>query len=341
MSLINKIKSMVSSSSNNNDFTDKKEENIDFFLNTLVVYNSKRKLIILVSYTQNYFNDVIEFLTACQRVNIKYATQQSAYTESSNNIEDDDYSLKPLIKHRRYYLLISGEIDRYISIYKNIDLENAILKAISKEIYNCRAGVTFKELIDIGVLENNFLSNVQAKYDNPRTVFYENIDEISTNIEYDDIIKIRDNIPACFTIIDLTYLIDFYEDNPTNKSKPIPLSIREVISLGKQMREKHPHRRSPSVEVLINAFTDTKFIKEPITEEIIFSLINPKYMQIDDEDMIGNLADDQLDQIFREQYEKFSAIYNPMMEFTSIDEEISRDIEPENEEMEDTTNDYT
>ena len=336
MSFLSKIKNMmVSDNKESNINILENTENMENFLNTIVVYNSKRKLMILISYTPNYFNDIIEFITACSRVNIKYATQQSVYTETVQN-DNDDYSLKPLIKHKRYYLLISGEIDNYIALYKVIDLENLILKAITKEIYNCRAGVTFKELTDIDVIDNDFISNVHANYDEPLYITYDNLDENEDSVECDDVVKIKNNIPTCFTIFDLIYLINYYNKEA---DKDAPMSIRELIYMGRYIRDKYPNKRRPSIDILIKFFSETNLIEEPVTEDKIFKLIEPKYTQSDDDDMIGSVSDDQLDQIFREQYERFSAVYNPMMEFTSIDEELSSDEESENMRMDDISED--
>ncbi len=337
MSLIKMIKNIIST---DNTKSKKEVTSNEDFLRTLVVYNSKRKLVILISFTKNYFADIMEFSNACNLSGVDNFYRQSAYDEEVKEPEEKyvEYTFTPLLTHRRYYLLISGSSENYISLINKIDLDNIVLKAVLLEIYSHRPGVEFKSLTDSLVIDNDFASNVSATFDDSCKVSYEDENHNVNYVEYDDIAKIKSNIPECFTKYDLTFLIQYYQfDKAINHE--LRFTIREMIHILQEYIKKHPDSKSAIEEILFNSFTNSNFFNGKITQTRIFNLLNPLYMQTDDDMMAGDVSDESLDQIFREQYDRFNAVYNPLTVYTSIDEKIDDNAETENMRPTDILND--
>lgn len=64
-------------------------------------------------------------------------------------------------------------------------------------------------------------------------------------------------------------------------------------------------------------------------------LTEPLYKQPDDDSIPGDVSDEALDEIFREHYERFSAVADDNIQYEDIDEEIADDEESENMREED------
>ena len=124
-------------------------------LMTKVVYNTRYNLIILVSYSSNYFYSIIEFLDAVSKSKVKSYISHSAKEKEYTEEELQEFDKKKVkIVENRYYLLLSGAPEDYIGIYNNIDnLSNEVLGMISNDIYNHCSSAYFKYLIDFCILD--------------------------------------------------------------------------------------------------------------------------------------------------------------------------------------------
>ena len=109
----------------------KKVASDDSFIRCNIIYNTSRKLIILVSFTKDMCYDVMEFCSTCTISNVRTAQLQSSYDEV---IKIDDNNDK-IITHYQNYLLISAHPSSYSNLYKNLSLSNKVLEQLKPELY--------------------------------------------------------------------------------------------------------------------------------------------------------------------------------------------------------------
>lgn len=310
MGIFDKLKKSITKSSSTNMVED------DTKLWTNVIYNSMDDVIILISYSSDYFYQMIEFVNACRDSEIKVILTQTSYDEDITNEseESNDKEFKPIkperITHQRYYALIAGTPESYAEIYSHINtLSNDILLEVQNDIYNNFSSTYFDSLIENSVL--NFYRFKYKKVLPPYNaeVTLVNGDRIFT---ISDCSFIKHNLPAIFhkiDIISIMYLggttIGEYDGND--------LSVL-VIAL----------------EPIIGKMSIEDFSRLYNT---------PKYMIEDDSDTyIGDISDETLDDIFKQKYDRFNAISSNDIEYEDIDEELS-DEESENIRSEDIAND--
>ena len=61
------------------------------------------------------------------------------------------------------------------------------------------------------------------------------------------------------------------------------------------------------------------------SEEIYMNLLGPRYLIVDSNGLPGDKKPEELDEIFREEYEKFNAIMDLSIDYENIDEILSSD----------------
>lgn len=291
------------------------------YINTEVLYNSKYNFIVLVSFTKEYFSDMIEFLAACGSsryygkfdepfLNIKYV--HSSYEEDTGKKDEDS---KPIIIiHEKNYLLLGGSDVDYELIYNVIDnLSNAILMAITEEIYAYRCSAKYKRLSKSFVLDSNKFKykNIEPKYDD--TIFTS-----SGKRAYDDAALIMSKLPKGFTGQNLLKFIFTYDVSYNNQNKT---SIEYSLHSAFDYLRGYYIDKIPKYEKHIREFKDMyeALIKNG-SDEVYENFVGPQYLVIDDEAIPGSISDENLDEIFREKYEKFTGIYDDSVEYTDIDE---------------------
>lgn len=287
----------------------KKIKSDEVYCYTDIVWNTKYNIIILVSYTKEYFNQIIELLDACNKCNIRTLHMQSSYDEKSDKTDHHGYPI--YIEHPKHYLLLSGEPSEFSKIHTNIhNLGNVILSNINNDIVNNCNSNDFNNLIDDGILSQSSFkysddikytdSCIVAKSVTPCTILYDNIDIILSRL------------PKVFTskniINHINIRIEFSESNC------IMYSIYEYIKLGDKIENYN----------FINLFN----LLSPLFNKIIpnatldkmETLVLPLYMQSDDDSIPGDIDDDSLDEIFRKKYERFNAINTESLIYQDIDE---------------------
>ena len=287
------------------------------YLNTEVVYNVKDNFIILISFTEDYFYSVMEFLSYRRTyLNLNIQLADSICSEVLEEIDAFGDNIR--IIHNKYYLLIGGESAFYNNLFRWADnMANFVIQAIITEIYNNRTSSDFKTLIDHGILvEDKFkYKNVKPDYDHYAN---ENVPKTHT---YDDASLIMSRIPDCFTGQNLLKFIHCYQFGEESDYYTAIDIIYKAYADGNSI-----------FQLLIERdFKDLyhSLVKNP-TKEILMNFIGPQYLVESAEAITGDISDDQLDDIFKQQYDRFTAIKDDSIVYEDIDEKLPPNAESEN-----------
>ena len=132
-----------------------KIESDDSYCYSKIIWNTPDNLIMLISFTENYFEQIIDIQDA-----INYTWQglcskiiYSSYDEEITKEDENGNKIDELIIHKKHYMLIGGDPLAWQELYMNIhDLGNSILEKITIEIKNNCDPTYFRNLIDDGVL---------------------------------------------------------------------------------------------------------------------------------------------------------------------------------------------
>jgi len=283
----------------------------DIKLYTSVVYNSEKKLIILIEYSSQFNYDIIEFIIACNNSGIKIKSMSKEYEETQESQDDNDFVNKPIkIHHQRFYILISGNDKNYSDLLSNISfLSNPILLAIIKDIYNNRNPNRYEIH-----LNNNAMNVNEFKYLNKTNIPYDNIIEFmvdSSKHKYsiDDYSFILNNIPIGFNKYDILELVDVYLYNNINCNIITFFANRNDDTIN-------------AVNTLGNILGfDYKSIAKLHT--------TPKYLL--DIDEVGDMELNDLDDMFKQSYDRFNAYNSESIEYKDIDEVVEQPIPPKEE----------
>lgn len=286
----------------------------DTILNMETVYNVAENFMILMTFSEKYFIQMIEFLSYVHMSpGIKIQFTSSIYSEFSD--DTDEYGHKERIIHDKYYLLIGGSPDDYLKLFYHADnIVNDVLQAIAIEIYHCRNVTEFAALIDDGVLNiNAFHKDLKTPYDKYL--------ETETSKRYDNTGLILGRLPECFTGQSLLKFINCYDIN----------EYHENINAFELLRKAYDNH-----DIMYKSLVNNEYkylymdlIRNP-SESVFRNFIGPQYMVQSDEAIPGDMTDSQLDVLFREQYEKFSAVADTTVIYEDIDEKLADDEESEN-----------
>ena len=305
-------------------------------LMTKVVYNTRKNLMILVSYTSKNFYDVVELLQAINSGSVDnmnvYLSHDAEEKELSKEELNDFDKKQVTIINSRYYLLISGSPEAYADIYNKIyNLSNPILEMISNDIYNHCSSTYFNSLIEYGILDKGrfkFQGVIPTNYDD---LYHFTVGTRSNTLlrsmEVDDIREILKRIPSSFSAVDIAPSINIYDD-----TEGISFSIVELLNLvGKD-------NIFALVAKELREVIYSNIVKEPSIETLAI-LKAPVFLRENLEDEInGTMSIDQMDEIFQQEYDRFTGVTAEYTgEYEDIDEVLSDDAESENmkEEQED------
>ena len=272
-----------------------------------IIWNTPTNLIILISFTEDYFSQIIEIQDSINTVvPIDSKFVYSSYEEETDRKDDDGNPI--IIIHKKYYMLIGGEPDAFNVIYHNIhDLGNTVLGNITNEIINNCDYKWFKGLIDDGIL-NGF--NNEPVYD-----AYKQID----GVLYDDPEIILKRLPNGFTGRDMLKFIHFTYSNGYNDFTNL------YTLLGAEIVEMNNEQFKSSGYYTLYA----TLFKNPTVDKLKL-VLEPLYKQPDDDSIPGDISDESLDIIFRENYERFSAVNDDNIIYEDIDEILDDAEESEN-----------
>ena len=308
------------------------KENIDDGkLRSRVIYNTRYNLIILVSYSSKDFESVIEFLSAVNKTPVISILSHSAREKELSEEEMRDYDKKTVtIIDNRYYMLLSGTPEAYGMIMNHIDLDNSVLKLLIEDFYHCCSSTYFKNHIDYGVLElNKFI------YKNVVPTNYNKLIDIGGNgtaqYYHDDLLLILNSLPESFLAIDLAKCINIYEKYGTEPIKRLYYDLNTLVYKASEGNET-PYDKF----IIKNMSTVFKLlVPEPCIETL--SILNaPLYLRENLEDLYsGNKSIEELDELFQQDYDRFTQITAGESEYTDIDEQIGDNEETENMRKED------
>lgn len=286
-------------------------ESDDVYCRAQIIWKTEDNIIMLLSFTEEYFSQIIEIQDA-----INYTWQRlcskivySSYDEETTKEDEDGNIINTLIIHKKHYMLIGGTPLAWQGLYMNIhDLGNDVLSRITNEIiHNCDA-VYFKNLIDDGVLYG-FAENAYYIYNKPK--------ETKNGSTYTDPEVLISKLPSGFTGRDLLKFIKVYSRDKSTRRNALS-SILDLRYMPNALFKNHD--LFPLYSILF---------KDPTIEKLNM-LLEPLYKQPDDDSIPGDVSDESLDEIFRERYEKFSAVADDTTHYEDIDEELDDDEESEN-----------
>ena len=266
---------------------------------TNMVWNSEDNIIILISFTEDYFEQIIDIQDA-----VNYTWQElsskivySSYEEETDKLDENGNPI--IIIHKKHYLLIGGAPLEWESLYANIhDLSNEVLSKISKEIVNNCSADYFKNLVEDGILYG-FINECN----------YDTLKECG-EYSYTDPEILLKRLPSGFTGRDLLKFIKIHRAGIESNAWEQLLDLRYTFN---ERFLKH------QLYQLYSAL-----IKD-VTIEKLRMVIEPLYKQPDDDSIPGDVSDETLDAIFRENYERFSAIMDDSIQYEDIDEELTDD----------------
>lgn len=282
-------------------FKNKKNVMDENFCYSDIIWYSKDNLIILLSFTKEYFRDIIELQEAISYTDLKEKIIFSSYDEE---LEDET-----ILSHERNYMLISGNTDEWAKLFTKIDIGNKCLGILSKEISNNCYFESFDKLIEDSIIKkfkyNNsdntpqYNNNMRSKSLNGNTVLF------------NDPKYILDKLPVSITGKDLFHIIKV---SPYKDYWCSPYTILETYGAESVFKN----------ESLMEVFN--LLMNKPSLENLKL-ITQPLYFQPDDDTFPGSIDDDALDDIFKENYEKFSALIDDNNEYEDIDEILSEDEE--------------
>ena len=283
---------------------------------TNVVWNTENNLIILVSFSEDYFGQIIELQDAINYTwqGLKSKIVYSSYDEEVTRKDENGKSFTDLLIHKKYYMLIGGSPLAWQELYMNIhDLGNEVLGKITNEIINNCDSDYFRNLIDDGVF-NNFYKNENILYDIPLVT--------KNNLTYTNPVSLIERLPNGFTGKDILKFINIY-----NSDGSLGFNAYGYIINLKYMPNAlfKNHDLYPLYSALF----------KNVTIEKLNMVLEPLYKQPDDDSIPGDITDEALDEIFREHYERFSAVSDNNIEYEDIDEVLEEDEETENMRDED------
>ena len=289
----------------------------DSYLYSQVIYNGNYNFIILISFTQDKFFYVLENIMAYKHLNVIF--EHSAY-EKEQEPDTGTIANRPIIVNKRYYMLLAGSDEQYLEFINNTNMQNKVVKIVVDEILNHRGYTAYESLIDCSyVFKSQFAINQGKHIEFDSDVLY------SGNIYGDDIDKIKTKLPDSFTAYDIINILKVY-NKPKNISPITSFNLDTVYRL----RNANTNRTSDDVyksiyeDIKKNDFTARSLLGDNYTEYMIDNLLKPVYLQIDSDDYsIGDITDESLDDIFKNQYERFSAVYDETINYEDIDEVLS------------------
>ena len=307
-----------------------------------VIYNSRHNLITLISYSSPYFYTIIEFIKAVHDAGgIKIHLAHIAKERELSEEELEEYSKKKIdIIDNRYYILLSGKPENYAELYNVCDLENEVLKLLTKDFYNNCSSTYFEDAIRYGILSLGnfkFKGVVPTNYNKYQKIKF-NLDGRECHFFTDDYDYITKNIPEAFIMMDLVDIINTYTVDAKNPEK-----IDKVSSNLKYLAGDYTDIESDSIQYKIKVsmmgallkYVYPYFMVNPTVDSL--TILNaPLFMKEDMTDIMeGNVPIEELDELFQQDYDRFVQPTADAIEYENIDEQIGLNDESENMRKED------
>lgn len=283
----------------------------DDFCRSDVIFHGEDYLLLLLSYTDNYHSEMVEFLDAecnTEYYICRHKIKFSSYDEKSESGE--------IVSHNRNYMLIGiAGIKDFLIIYDCIEsVSNTVLQTITEDIinnYDISKMNEAQKLIQNGIITTNH--NPNLKYD---------ILACDRGAYLDPKI-IKSKVPNIFTGLDILPFIrieEYFGDTFVDDN-----IIANINGMSDQ-----DFKNSIYYDI------GKELFKHISKDKMYMFLTTPLYMIPDEDDNLpGDLDDESLDAIFRENYERFSAVADDSTLYEDIDEILEDDEESENMKDED------
>lgn len=286
----------------------------DDFCRSDIIFHGEKYLLLLLSYTDNYHQDMVEFLDAesnidcypCMIHKIKF----SSYDETNESGET--------ISHNRNYMLIGVfDICGFMKIYNFIEsVSNKILNTIMTDIIN---NYEISNMSEANELVNN---GIITLCQNP------NLDFdllVCDDGEYLDPNIIKSKAPNVFSGLDILQFVRMQSNY-----------YGYYFAQHAMLEDIDDNMSNVEFKKSVYYNICKKLFKNPSVEKMRMLLRTPLYILPDEDDSLpGDLDDESLDSIFRENYERFSAVADDSTLYEDIDEILEDDEESENMKDED------
>lgn len=311
------------------------------FVRSSMIWNTPEHIIILVTCTEDYAVDLCEFIEACNNIyGISVRLVQSGFEEVTASKDTKGDAV--YIYHKRMHLAIAGVPGLIGDIACNImNLSNSVLTTVMDTIYNnCDPNIVSK-YSDLTIFDPYNKRNHECKYDKNLTVPSEVCKEYGVNtVEYTNVDAVLSRLPKGFNGRYILGLIKVVVD----EHLPITVSDMMIYVYHSTEYDEEEFRKVFTESFVINVLGDLLSAilnKDACTVDDLHDLEAPLYMYEDGDSMPGNISDEHLDEIFREQYEKLNILPDDQVEYKDIDEELGPDEETENMREEDIIKDDT
>jgi hypothetical protein len=292
------------------------------FIKSDVIYNSYDTCYILISFSKDKLNDAVEFMSDINKIpdasSIHALYRHSSYEEETELKDDKGYSIYNV--YERYYILISGTDIGFAKLIKYSDnLANEIIESIMNDISNNRLPHEYKELIEDNIFMHKFVYNANEK----NIKFEERSDLIcigGNDIFYDNIKAIKSKLPKCFTMQSIISVVMARLEGMDSTIKGVLKAYYNLIN--ENTCDIHDFKMSFAflLDVIIPSWNNN----DDILMSKIGTMIGPQYM-VPDDDTDDGVSDAEIDEIFKEKYERFVGLIDDTVEYEDIDEQLSKE----------------
>ena len=288
----------------------KKYSGDDYIRSTFIHVDVNVNAFILFTFTDSYCKSATEFLSSTFINSIFMASSDDEYTD-----ELDEDGNEIIISTPKNYLLIKVSCKDIFHILSNIDISNPFASELIQVMYdNDIKADYFKDFINDGILNESLYANKNAERKN--LIQY-------NHLIYSDIPAILKLLPSEFNGYHLLKLFEYFVDGKT-------YYLQDQV---------YKHCASLTDDEITHVYNGV--IKNP-TRERLQKLIQPLYkIDWEDEDLIhGELSSSDVDELFKQQYDRFSAVKNDNTTYMDIDEALSEDDPEYNDLQSDNVEDY-
>lgn len=272
------------------------------------------KYYILFTFSNSYCQSVIDV--------VNYLESKVIYIPSSDDIdtgEVDEDGYEIINSTPKNYLLIKVSHIDVSNLMLNIDIANPFVSEIIQQMYDHGDKSNFTDFIHDGIMNESLFINENVSK-NKNMITYD-------RVTYNDIEVILKLLPSEFTGMDLAEIFDFKLINNTYPTTSLLIGYISV---------KFPYLTDDEIAHIYKGV-----LKNP-TKDNLQKLLLPKYKRSIDEDELihGDLSSNDVDEIFKEQYDRFSAVKNDNTTYMDIDEALSEDDPEYNDLQSDDVEEY-
>jgi len=297
------------------------------FVKSEIIYNSYSSFYLLISFSKDKLNDAVEFMSdvnKCSKMNyscINAIYRHSSYEEETDAKDDKGYPIYNV--YDRYYILLGGTDKGFYELIKRSDnLANDIIISILDDISNNRPSAEYKTLIDDNIFPHRFIYDTDKRgsikfYDGP--TYRMHIKD--RDIFCEDLKYIKSQLPKCFSLQSILGVV-MASDNSGEKT------INKLLENYYFLITEKVY----TIEDFSESFTTLLDVLFPVrSDEDLLSrlgvLVGPQYM-IPEEESDDGISDADIDEIFKEKYERFVGLIDDTIEYEDIDEQLSKETIP-------------